>query len=175
MRKSSSYDEMGVRKQFDRIYKLALKGEKIDYCRHIAYRQKHEVMLSELSEKGKCGHEWIATIKSRAISNTGCPYCSHNKILEGYNDLASQMPQVAAEWSEKNYPLMSNQVTVFANRKVWWRCSKCGYEWNTLISIRSGGSGCLCCSGLVLVKGVNDFATTHPQLAAEWSERFSGM
>lgn len=51
MRKSSSYDEMGVRKQFDRIYKLALKGEKIDYCRHIAYRQKHEVMLSELSEK----------------------------------------------------------------------------------------------------------------------------
>lgn len=51
MRKSSSYDEMGVRKQFDRICKLALKGEKIDYCRYIAYRQKHEVMLSELSEK----------------------------------------------------------------------------------------------------------------------------
>ena len=51
MRKSSSYDEMGVRKQFDLICKLALKGEKIDYCRHIAYRQKHEVMLSELSEK----------------------------------------------------------------------------------------------------------------------------
>ena len=121
--------------------------------------------------KGKCGHEWIATVKSRAISNTGCPYCSHNKILERYNDLASQMPQVAAEWSEKNYPLMPNQVTVFANRKVWWKCSKCGYEWNTLISTRSGGSGCPCCSGLVLVKGVNDFATTHPQLAAEWSER----
>lgn len=51
MRKSSSYDEMAVRKQFDRICKLALKGEKIDYRRHIAYRQKHEVMLSELSEK----------------------------------------------------------------------------------------------------------------------------
>ena len=121
--------------------------------------------------KGKCGHEWIASVKSRAISNTSCPYCSHNKILAGYNDLASQMPQVAAEWSENNYPLMPNQVTVFANRKVWWRCSKCGYEWNTLISTRSGGSGCPCCSGLVLVKGVNDFATTHSQLAAEWSER----
>jgi len=121
--------------------------------------------------KGKCGHEWIATVKSRAISNTGCPYCSHNKILEGYNDLASQMPQVAAEWSEKNYPLMPNQVMVFANRKVWWKCRKCGYEWNTLISTRSGGSDCPCCSGLVLVKGVNDFATIHPQLAEEWSDR----
>ena len=121
--------------------------------------------------KGKCGHEWISTVKSRAISNTGCPYCSHNKILEGYNDLASQMPQVAAEWSEKNYPLMPNQVMVFANRKVWWKCCKCGYEWNTLISTRSGGSDCPCCRGLVLVKGVNDFATMHPQLAEEWSDR----
>ena len=51
MRRSSSYDEMAVRKQFDRICKLALKGEKIDYCRHIAYRQKHEVLFSELSQK----------------------------------------------------------------------------------------------------------------------------
>ncbi len=121
--------------------------------------------------KGKCGHEWIATVKSRAISNTGCPYCSHNKILEGYNDLASQMSQVAAEWSEKNYPLIPNQVMVFANQKVWWKCRKCGYEWNTLIFTRSGDSDCPCCSGLVLVKGVNDFATTHPQLAEEWSDR----
>lgn len=51
MRKSSSQDEMTIRKQFDRICKLALKGEVIDYRRHLAYRRKHEVMLSELSEK----------------------------------------------------------------------------------------------------------------------------
>ncbi len=53
MRKSSSYDEMAVRKQFDRKCKLALKGEKIDHTADIStYRQKHEVILSELSEKG---------------------------------------------------------------------------------------------------------------------------
>lgn len=51
MRKSFSQDEMAIRKQFDRICKLALKGEVIDYNRHIAYRQKHEVILSELSTK----------------------------------------------------------------------------------------------------------------------------
>lgn len=55
--------------------------------------------------KGKCGHEWSATVKSRATNGTGCPYCSHNKILVGFNDLASQRPEIAAEWSEKNYPL----------------------------------------------------------------------
>lgn len=58
--------------------------------------------------KGKCGHEWTATVKSRAISGTGCPYCSHNKVLEGFNDLASQRPLIASEWSERNYPLKPN-------------------------------------------------------------------
>lgn len=50
MRKSPSNDEMTIRNQFDRICKLALKNEAIDYHRHMAYRQKHEVMLSELTE-----------------------------------------------------------------------------------------------------------------------------
>ena len=51
MEQSSSWKEWTVRHQFDRICKLALKGEVIDYQRHLAYRQKHEVMLSELSQK----------------------------------------------------------------------------------------------------------------------------
>lgn len=120
--------------------------------------------------RDKYDHEWTATVKSRALNGTGCPYCSHNKILVGFNDLASQRPQIASEWSERNYPLKPDMVTVFANRKVWWRCSK-GHEWNTLISTRSGGSGCPYCSGQLLLKGFNDFATTHPQLAQEWSDR----
>lgn len=51
MRKSSSNDELTIRNQFDRLCKLALKGEAVDYHRHRAYRQKHEVLFSELSEK----------------------------------------------------------------------------------------------------------------------------
>ena len=35
------------------------------------------------------GHEWEAAVKSRTINKTGCPYCSHNKVLAGFNDLAS--------------------------------------------------------------------------------------
>ena len=59
---------------------------------------------------GKCGYEWRASIKNRVISGSGCPYCSHNAILEGYNDLASQKPELAAEWSYKNAPLLPTQV-----------------------------------------------------------------
>lgn len=39
MEQSSSWDEWTVRHQFDRICKLALKGEVIDYQRHMAYLQ----------------------------------------------------------------------------------------------------------------------------------------
>lgn len=121
--------------------------------------------------KGKCGHEWRASVKNRVIGGSGCPYCSHNAILEGFNDLASQKPDLAAEWSDRNAPLLPTQVTVFANRKAWWKCRECGNEWETLISTRSDGSKCPYCSGYILLKGFNDLATKYPLLAEEWSDR----
>ena len=117
------------------------------------------------------GHEWEAAVKSRTINKTGCPYCSHNKVLAGFNDLATLLPDIAAEWSDRNYPLLPTQVTVFANRKVWWKCKDCGKEWNTLISTRSGGSKCPYCSGYIFLKGFNDLQTTHSEIASEWSEK----
>ena len=61
MRKSPSDDEMTIRNQFDRICKLALKNEAIDYHRHMAYRQKHEVMLSEQKISGSV--LWTMTLR----------------------------------------------------------------------------------------------------------------
>lgn len=118
---------------------------------------------------GGCGHEWTASVKSRS-QGSGCPYCSHNRVLTGFNDLASQFPRIAEEWSEKNRPLLPSMVTPYANRKAWWIC-KNGHEWSALISTRSAGSKCPYCSGILLMKGFNDFATCQPVLAAEWSER----
>ncbi len=117
----------------------------------------------------KHGHEWTASVKSR-VQGSGCPYCSHNLVLSGFNDLESRFPEIAAEWSERNLPLTPDKVTAFKNTRVWWKCSL-GHEWYTLISTRSGGSQCPYCSGIKLLKGFNDFATKHPLLAAEWSER----
>lgn len=121
--------------------------------------------------KCKLGHEWEASVKSRTINGTGCPYCSHNIVLEGYNDLQTLLPSIAGEWSDRNKPLLPTQVTAFANRKVWWKCKDCGNEWYTLISTRSGGSKCPYCSGYTLLKGFNDFATRYQELAKEWSDK----
>ena len=91
--------------------------------------------------------------------------------MGGFNDLATLLPDIAAEWSDRNYPLLPTQVTVFANRKAWWKCKDCGREWNTLISTRSGGSKCPYCSGYIFLKGFNDLQTTHSEIASEWSEK----
>ena len=59
--------------------------------------------------KCKHGHEWEASVKSRTVNGTGCPYCSHNKVLAGFNDLASQYPDIAAEWSDRMCPPRKNR------------------------------------------------------------------
>ena len=119
--------------------------------------------------RGSCGHEWTASVRSR-VRGTGCPYCSHNIVLPGFNDLQTLHPEVAAEWSPKNLPLQPSQVTDYSNKKMWLRCDK-GHQWYALISTRSYGSKCPYCSGILTFQGFNDFQTLHPELAAEWSER----
>lgn len=119
--------------------------------------------------KGKCGHEWEAVIRSRT-AGAGCPYCSHNKVLTGFNDLDYLFPRIAREWSTANLPLLPWQVTAFSNTKVWWICEK-GHEWEALISTRSYGSQCPYCSGIKVLPGYNDLETTHPQLTKEWSAK----
>lgn len=107
-------------------------------------------MISHKSNKkvwwlGKCGHEWEATINNRS-SGGGCPYCANRKILIGFNDLATQNPNLAAEWHPtKNGKLTAKMVTAKCGKKVWW-LGKCGHEWETRIIHRTNGSGCpYCC------------------------------
>ncbi|MCI8515122.1 MAG: zinc-ribbon domain-containing protein [Lachnospiraceae bacterium] len=119
--------------------------------------------------KGTCGHEWEASVKNR-VRGSGCPYCSHRLVKEGINDLASRFPQIAAEWSERNYPLLPTMVTAYTNRKIWWRCKE-GHEWKASVSDRSYGSGCPVCAGRVMRKGFNDLVAKQPQLVKEWSEK----
>lgn len=117
---------------------------------------------------GKCGHIWRASVKNRS-NGSSCPYCSGNQVLYGVNDLESCRPEVAAEWSDRNYPMTPADVTIFANKKVWWKCDACGYEWQARIADRSEGHGCPVCAGAIVLAGHNDLATRYPELASEWS------
>lgn len=118
----------------------------------------------------KChkGHKWEARINSRA-NGVGCPYCSNKRVLEGYNDLSTTNPSLAAEWDyDRNYPLKSSDVVAGSNRKVWWKCAK-GHNWTATICSRTVGSGCPYCKNNKVLRGYNDLKTTNPELAKEWN------
>ena len=118
--------------------------------------------------KCSAGHEWDAAISDRN-NGTGCPYCSSQKILEGFNDLNTVNPTLAAEWNfEKNKELTPADVMPNSHKKVWWRCSK-GHEWSAKISHRNNGIGCPYCSGKKVLSGYNDLNTINPNLAKEWN------
>lgn len=93
---------------------------------------------------GSCGHTWTATPHNRSHGH-GCPICSDNKIVPGLNDLASQYPDVAVEWSDRNSPAMPSQFTSKSNREFWWICSSCSREWRARIADRTEGHGCPFC------------------------------
>ena len=90
------------------------------------------------------GHEWQAEIKSRT-TGVGCPYCAGKKVLKGFNDLASQEPEIAAEWHPtKNGMLTPKDVTVASGKKVWWLC-KNKHEYQSAVYSRKAGTGCPYC------------------------------
>ncbi len=90
----------------------------------------------------KCekGHSYEAIILNRtnSSSHNGCPYCSNKKVLKGFNDLESQFPQIAKEWSyEKNGDLLPSEVVPGSYKEVWWKCSVCGNEYKKRVLYRT--------------------------------------
>ena len=124
--------------------------------------------------KCKLGHAWSATTNSRAGQGSGCPYCSGNKVLPGFNDLKTVNPALAAQWdATRNGRLSPEQVTANSGRKVWWLCSK-GHGWPATVAARNDGNGCPYCAGRIPLPGENDFASLFPHLAVEWDAEKNG-
>ncbi len=133
------------------------------------------VYSSRTSAWWRCelGHEWEAPVSNRA-KGQGCPYCSGRKVLPGFNDLATQNPDLAAEWHpDKNGDLTPQDVTPGSKLKAWWRCGE-GHDWRATVDKRVQGQGCPYCSGRNVLPGFNDLATRNPELAAEWHPTKNG-
>ena len=116
----------------------------------------------KMTWKCKLGHEYRAPIRNRS-GGTGCPVCDNKEVAVGFNDLATTHPQLASEangWDPAT-------LVFGSNKKVDWKCAQ-GHEWNAVVSSRaSGGRGCPYCSGNLVIKGFNDFATINPNLLHE--------
>lgn len=111
------------------------------------------------------GHVWSAPVNNR-VKGRGCPYCSGRLAVPGVNDVATLRPDLLSEWADDLAP---SSVKAGSHRRVLWRCAQ-GHEWKTAVYNRNEGTGCPVCVGRVVVQGVNDLGTTHPELAAQLAE-----
>ena len=115
-------------------------------------------------------HSWKAAVRNRA-TGSGCPFCAGKIVLNGFNDLETKFPDVAAQWHPtKNGQLTPSQITAHNNQKVWWFCDICGESYFTSVYSRTSlQTGCPICTNRLVIPGVNDLATTHPSIADEWN------
>lgn len=116
------------------------------------------------------GHEYQAMIAARTVKGSGCPYCAGKRVLPGFNDLATLVPTLAAQWHPTlNGTLTPDQVTPGSHRKVWWQCPE-GHIWKAVIYSRSGGgkSGCPVCTGRIKQRRRK---SNDPAAQGKWTEQ----
>lgn len=128
----------------------------------------------------KCGNNWKAYISSRTNKSfnegkgSGCPYCRGYYVSEK-NSLGLNHPELLSEWNdEKNGDINPKDIACGSQKKYWWRCSKCGYEYQADPAHRVQGRGCPACVGKKIWVGHNDLGTTHPELLQEWDYEKNG-
>ena len=93
------------------------------------------------------GHSYEANIPNR-IKGTGCPYCAGNKILVGYNDLATTHPEILEKWDYENNEKMGitpNNISKSYSKKVWWKCDKGHSYQREVYNQRKGYGKCPIC------------------------------
>lgn len=121
---------------------------------------------------------WKSTPYKRTVMGFGCPYLTGYAVYRGFNDLASQYPEVAKEWHPtRNGTLKPEDVVAGSPRSVWWLLPyddpvtgrHFNFEWQAGIQSRTdGGNGCPYLTGHAVWIGFNDLATRYPEIAKEW-------
>lgn len=95
------------------------------------------------------GHEWEAEIENRALKGNVCPYCAGKKAWPGYNDLATEYPELMKEWCyEYNTKVDPTRIRPHSAKRVYWRCGE-GHVWDSYVYNRTSKKrpGCPVCAG----------------------------
>ncbi|MCR5083132.1 MAG: zinc-ribbon domain-containing protein [Parasporobacterium sp.] len=120
--------------------------------------------------------EWEVSVDSRVNNDSKCPYLSGQAVWPGFNDLALNRSDLAAEWHPtKNGKLTPKDVTVSSGKRVWWYLPyddpKTGkhfdFEWKAKIYHRVKGEGCPFLAGKKVWVGFNDLKSVNEDLAKQ--------
>jgi hypothetical protein len=107
-------------------------------------RKKTKGFKGKLEWRCSVGHIYTARMTDRTLHKSNCSYCSNQKVLTGFNDLATTHPILAKQIIGLN----PKKLIAGSNKKVKWKCSE-GHNWIASIHSRSSQSmqrGCPTCA-----------------------------
>ena len=102
-----------------------------------------------------CNHSWSSE-PSSLLRGTNCPICfgSQKKTQQQFED----------EVRDVNADIKILGKYEGIGKKITCKCLKDGYEWDAVPANLLRGHGCPVCDNKVVLKGVNDLATTNPDI-----------
>lgn len=119
------------------------------------------------------GHDWQATVASRAKAGRGCPYCSGWKTDASVNLLVTH-PEIAQFFDVAKNTVKIEEVGAWSHKNIWWLCEH-GHSYRQIVANKTKqGDGCPYCSGRYATVG-NNLAEVHPELAKEFDEARNGF
>lgn len=136
----------------------------------------------------KNGHRYSSVIASRTGDDAcGCPICSNagpvlyqDGVYIGEHSLAKEAPMIALEFDEQKNGISADNIAVSSNKKMWWKCSVCGFEWQSKVNNRTSSlkTGCPQCARTQNKQGNSKRANLvakngslldhYPELCKEW-------
>lgn len=104
-------------------------------------------------------------------------------LIKGVNDLETWCSEngerglrLKTEFSDKNEKSMRDTYAKW-QKKIWWKCSICNYEWETMVLARTfNGYDCPACANKVVLYGKNDLETwcdNHGERGVKLKAEFS--
>jgi len=113
------------------------------------------------------GHDYTLKLVHRIERGLKCPYCAGQRVLVGFNDVATTDPQMIEKFSH-NSPYSPTDVTRGSKRRALFLCDK-GHEYEQIIkNAVILNRGCPYCSGYLKKVGYNDLQTSYPEIAEEY-------
>lgn len=153
--------------QKNTIRNIQISGRFVDLYPELAkrfdYEKNDDINIKDLSpHSGKrvwwkcdtCGYSWQSKVASVVDNKGNCPECYRKNAVNNIiacrltknGSLACNYPDLLEEWDyDKNIEVTPETITVKSNKKVWWKCKNCGYEWQATVAKRTEGKGCPCC------------------------------
>lgn len=103
-------------------------------------------------------NEFYLQLNNVGMSAEGCPVCSGNRLLIGFNDLETMFKElVDSYWDFSRNKKKPNEVLAYARTDYWWKCVKCGKSFLICNGKRVQGLGL--CEDCRVIKSISNFET----------------